>query len=897
MALDGELRFGTRIDTSGFTRGTNTVRSQANGLRSTFLSLGKVIGLAFAVGQLVKFGKEAVNTASDLQEIQNVVDTAFGSISNKMEEFAKTSIESFGLSELSAKKAGSTFMAMGSGMGITADRASDMAIALTGLSGDMASFFNVSQDVANTALQSIYTGETESLKKFGIVMTEVNLQAFAMSKGINKSVQSMSQAEKVQLRYAFVMSQTALAQGDFAKTSGSWANQTRVLTERWKQFLGIMGKGLINVLTPVVKYLNIVMSQLIAFAETASGIITSVFGDASTTAKGTTNAISDMGDATTGVATDTEGVTKGIEATADATKEATKEAEKGVFAFDELNTAQKPDTAIDEPSVGDIDIPDLSQATAVTSKALDSVNELKKAMSVLLDRARELKDTFIDGFLSGLGDFKPRIDNIKDSFESIGTSLFNIATDSEVSKAFDGLLDSWSFALGQFAGSIASIGITIAQNLLGGIAMWLDSDKGAIKQSLISIFNIQSEIAELVGNMWETIASVFEVFGSENGQRITASLVGVFGNTFLFLSELVSSLARDLLTVIMQPFIDNKELLRTTLNDSLGVIATVLETIKTTLDETFKSFLTMYNEHIKPFFDSITAGLSELLTVMLNVFNTHILPVLQQLAEKFDTVFKEHIQPMLEQFIILIGKVFDLLKVLWENLLQPLLKFLIEKFGKDFGETLKTIGNIMLDVLATASDVFGGIFTILGGLIDFITGVFSGDWEKAWDGIVQIFSGIGKIISAIVNVILGVMESLVNGVIGGINLCISALNGLKFTVPNWVPVIGGGSFGLSIPKIPTAKIPRLATGTVVPPTSGEFAAILGDNKRETEVVSPLSTMKKAFKEALAESGSGGSGGNTTINMQVDGKTFAQIVLPYINGENSRKGATLVKVGV
>lgn len=678
----------------------------------------------------------------------------------------------------------------------------------------------------------------------------------------------------------------------------SWANQTRVLTERWKVFLGIIGKGLINVLTPVVKYLNIVMSQLIAFAETASGIITSVFGDASTSAKGTTNAITDMGDATSDVSTDTESIASGMEDTADATKEATKEAEKGVFAFDELNTSQKPDTATaDETSVGDIDIPDLSKSAAVTAKALDSVNELKKAMSVLLERAKELKDTFVDGFLSGIGDYQPRIDNIKDSFESIGASLLDIVTDSGVSKAFNGMLDSWAFALGQFAGSIASIGITIAQNLLGGIAMWLDSDSDTIKQSLINIFNIHSEISTLVGSMWETIASVFEAFGSENGQRITASIVGIFANTFLFLYEYVSMVARDLMTAIIQPFIDNKELLRTTLIDVLGVMATVLETIKTALDETFKSFLTMYDEHIKPFFDSITAGLSELLTVMLEVFNQYILPVLQQLADKFDKVFKEHIQPMLDQFITLIGKVYDLLKVLWENILQPLLKFLIEKFGKDFGATLKTIGNIMLDVLATASDVFGGIFTILGGLIDFITGVFSGDWKKAWDGVVQIFSGIGKIISAIVNVILGVMESLVNGVIGGINLCISALNGLKFTVPNWVPVIGGGSFGLSIPKIPTAKIPRLATGTVVPPTSGEFAAILGDNKRETEVVSPLSTMKKAFKEALAESGGGNGGGNTTVNMQVDGKTFAQIVLPYINGENSRKGATLVKVGV
>ena len=154
-------------------------------------------------------------------------------------------------------------MAMAAGMGLANDSASDMAVALTGLSADMASFHNVGH--ASTALKSIFTGETETLKQFGIVMTDANLQAYALSKGITKSTVDMSQAEKVQLRYNYVMSQTALAQGDFAKTSDSWANQTRILSEQWKEFGATIGTVLMNVLLPAVKAINSLLSQLIAY--------------------------------------------------------------------------------------------------------------------------------------------------------------------------------------------------------------------------------------------------------------------------------------------------------------------------------------------------------------------------------------------------------------------------------------------------------------------------------------------------------------------------------------------------------------------------------------------------------------------------------------------------------
>lgn len=233
---DGCLNFDTNINSEGFEKGLKSLSDMVGDIKPKLKSLAMALTAAFSVKKLVDFGRQSIETASDLAEVQNVVDTAFGESKQKMEDFADTAVKTYGISKLTAKQTGSNFMAMAAGMGLANDSASDMAVALTGLSADMASFYNVGQDVASTALKSIFTGETETLKQFGIVMTDANLQAYALSKGITKSTADMSQAEKVQLRYNYVMSQTALAQGDFAKTSDSWANQTRILSEQWKEF-------------------------------------------------------------------------------------------------------------------------------------------------------------------------------------------------------------------------------------------------------------------------------------------------------------------------------------------------------------------------------------------------------------------------------------------------------------------------------------------------------------------------------------------------------------------------------------------------------------------------------------------------------------------------------------
>ena len=262
LTSDGKITLTTQVDTAGVKKGLSS-------LQGAVAKLGATIGVAFSVGALINFGKQAVNLASDLQEVQNVVDTAFGSMAYKIEEFSKTSIEAYGISKLTAKKTASTYMAMAKGMGIADESASDMAITMTGLSADIASFYNLSQERADTILKSVYTGETEALKQLGIVMTEVNLQNFAATKGITKKLSAMSQEEKTMLRYRFVLEQTKLAQGDFARTQDGWANQTRILTERWKEMQSVWGQAFMSLATLVLPTINNVIDALTRMGQTA----------------------------------------------------------------------------------------------------------------------------------------------------------------------------------------------------------------------------------------------------------------------------------------------------------------------------------------------------------------------------------------------------------------------------------------------------------------------------------------------------------------------------------------------------------------------------------------------------------------------------------------------------
>ena len=371
MTLE-ELKVVITAETSGLKKELNSLKTQLSktektvtkttgGIKKALSSLTKGFTVTAIVYGLIKVGKQAVQTASDLQEVQNVVEVSFGSMSAEVDKFAENALKKFGLSKLSAKQFASTFMAMSNGMGIAAEAGKNMSLNLTALAGDLASFRNVEQDVAFTALKSVFTGETETLKQFGIVMTEANLEAYALSQGITKSYNAMSQAEKVALRYSFVLNATKGAQGDFARTSNNWANQVRILKEQFKELAGIIGNGLLKVLQPLIILLNKVLGLAISVANSLS----QAFGGKKIKESSTSvsNMASGMGD----IASGAEDTSSGLES---ADKSA-KKLKRTLAGFDQLNVLSTPDSGSSTSSGaggGGGDITGLANASYISTE-------------------------------------------------------------------------------------------------------------------------------------------------------------------------------------------------------------------------------------------------------------------------------------------------------------------------------------------------------------------------------------------------------------------------------------------------------------------------------------------------------------------------------------------------
>lgn len=263
-------------------KGLGLYSSGAKSATKHSFSLAAAIGKVYASYWMLfrAFGliRRAIDISSDLTEVQNVIDVSFGAMNQMVEEFTSNSIQKFGMSELSAKKMAGVFMSMGKSLGAPQKEMAKMSINLTKLAADMASFYNVEQKDVGDDLRSIFTGQTRPLRDYGLDITQANLQEFAATQGIDKKVAKMTQLEKVQLRYNYVMQQTAGIQGDYERTAGTWANQVRLLCQQFQQLGGIVGGTLINAFKPFLAAMNAVIAKVIAVAQVISDALGKIFG-------------------------------------------------------------------------------------------------------------------------------------------------------------------------------------------------------------------------------------------------------------------------------------------------------------------------------------------------------------------------------------------------------------------------------------------------------------------------------------------------------------------------------------------------------------------------------------------------------------------------------------------
>lgn len=343
----GRTEFGIYANRKPFDQAMNSLQSQADSIGK---SIAKKLTAGLSVAGLTKFAKDCLYAGSKLNAMRSMASAAFPSMTKEVQAFANNAAGSFGLSEKMALQYSATLGSMARGMGFTEKQAMQMSTAIAALSGDVASYYSMSQDEAFGKLQAIFTGETESLKSLGVIMTQSALDQYAMANGFGRTTSAMTEQEKVVLRYQFVMSQLNLAQGDFMRTQSAWGNQVKILRMRFAELQAQLGQGLINILKPAIKALNFFMGKLIQVASVFNAFIARITG--ATKKKGGVKSFAsslyDIGKASKGVGGNLGGISGKTGKMAKGAKKASKAVkalQRELMGFDKINKLSKKDTA------------------------------------------------------------------------------------------------------------------------------------------------------------------------------------------------------------------------------------------------------------------------------------------------------------------------------------------------------------------------------------------------------------------------------------------------------------------------------------------------------------------------------------------------------------------------
>lgn len=886
----------------------NQFKKQIAGITNLAKKAGTTLAAAFAVKKLVDFGKSCIDLGSDLAEVQNVVDVTFPSMSAQIDNFAKKAAASFGLSETMAKKFTGTFGAMTKAFGFTEKAAYDMGTTLTGLAGDVASFYNISQDEAYTKLKSVFTGETETLKDLGIVMTQSALDAYALANGYGKVIAKMSEVEKVALRYKFVQEQLTLASGDFVRTSDGWANQVRILKLQFDSLKATIGQGLINVLTPVLKVINILLGKLMTLANVFKSFTDMLSGNKNSAAANTAQSLADANTSAAGMAG----------AVADTAKSA-KAINKSLAGFDKLNTISDtngditggssfsdidfgtlPESKIDIP--GDVKVnPKLQQAINDLKLALipasESLDRFKKSLEPLKTFAAQGVTDFYNDFLKpvgtwGLGEGLPRlIDGLTN-----GLGKINFA---KLTKSFSGLWKS----LAPFATNIGKGLLNFYEHVLIPIGIWKFGE--ALPRFIDAISNDlgkinYEKIQEKLNSLWDA----FTPFATNIGEgllwcweNVLVPLGAWTANEVLplFLEGLASGFsAINNILLALQPLgiwlWDN--FLQPLAEWTGGVIVDVLGFLNEKLSAfsswcaqnpdiiqgiavavstfmlAFKGLNTVIDLWNKK--SEIAAGATKILDLVIGGLKSPVtliaagiaalVAVVVLLVKNWDKV-KEAAEKVWQKIQEIWGIVADWF---YEHVIEPMGLF-FDKLWSKIKEIFGSIGTWFKDKFTAAAD---GIKAAFSTIKDFFSDIWTGikntfgnvaNWFKdkfsaAWQAVKNVFSKGGKIFDGIKDGILSGLKTVINGIISGINKVVAlpfkGLNKALDTLRG-LSILGVSPFGW-LPSIDIPQIPKLAQGGYVKANTPQLAMI-GDNRHQGEVVAPEDKLQELLDRAVSKS--------------------------------------------
>lgn len=957
-------------------------RTQMSGIQNLAKKAGAALAGAFAVKKLVDFGKSCLNLGSDLSEVQNVVDVTFPNMSAQVDKFAQSALKASGLSETMAKKYTGTFGTMAKAFGFNEQQAYDMGTALTSLTADVASFYNLSQDEAYTKLKSVFTGETESLKDLGVVMTQTALDSYALANGYGKTTAQMTEAEKVSLRYAFVQQQLSAASGDFARTSGSWANQVRVLKLQIDSLKASIGQGLINLFTPIIQAVNNLLGKLVTLANAFKAFTELITGNKNSGSSGGGSAqIAAAGTAATDASTGLQNAadaandtTSAVKKTGNAAQKAAKQM-RSLMGFDKITKLSEPSesssggtgdsgstpkgSGVSGGSLGSpVDFGSLAtgedEVSKLDKKWKKAFEDMKKAIE---PTTKALKNLWNNG-LARLGKFGWTA--LKDFWQhflvpvgkwTMGTGLprfINALNDGlmkvnfgKINKALAKLWDS----LAKFTVNVGDGLLWIWENILVQLGTWtanevvprfLDTLRLAIDAvnsvltALKPLFNwfwdsVLEPVAKWTGSAflkaWDGINEALKAFSDwcttypGDIQFIATMVAGFFAAWKV--TELLSFIQQSggvigalkairtaLLGNIAAKLTDKAETMYLTAlyakdfvisaGQSVAALgkqafsiatATAAKIADTAAQMAMTAATTAWNA-ICGIATALTTAFGAAVTFLTSPFGFLVIAITAAIAagvllyKNWDTICKWATK--LKDWVVdktcglrdgavnafntlttncsnAIHALYTSVTSKWNAIKEKFNTFrnwLASVFQTDWSIRFGVLGNILNAFLRSVKTKVDSIQKVFKGLITFISGVFKGNWQQAWEGIKQIFAGVFQGLSDLARTPVNAIIAGFNGVLGTVNGMINKINGISFKIeiPKWIPGIGGswwGFNGFSIPSI--GSIPFLAQGGYVKPNTPQLAMI-GDNRHQGEVVAPEGKLLEMARAAAELSG-------------------------------------------
>ena len=783
----GEIDLSLILNSDKFNSQLKNVDSQADKastkISSTLSKIGKAVAVAFSVTAIVKFGKECLNVATETSNAWiglNSILTGQGKSFSQAKKFINDYIAD-GLVPLNN--------AVGAYKNL----------ALRGYSSDqIQKTMNALKNSATFARQSTYSlGDavqtaTEGLKNENSVVVDnagVTKNVAKMwedyAKKIGKTTNNLTQAEKIQAEVNGILKETKFQSNDAALYANTYSGKIAQLNSAFTNMKTAIG----NAIQPLAKlFVPIITTAVNAVTKlfTALSGLLSLFGLKADSVETVSNGIGDLS-SNAGQASDA------IDGVGDSAKKAgdkAKKASNNLAAFDNLNVLSK-DT--DSSSSSDSS----SGGSSGLTDSLDVSSTIKEDTSAfdgLMGRVKELASIFKEGFNISFGN--TNFDGIIQHLTNIKDTIIDIWTDPKVVGAANNWVQTLLFTLGQATGAVARIGVNLTEGFVGSIDKYLSQNVERIKSFIINMFNISSKDLKLTGNMWQALGEISDVFKGDTAKQIGADIIAMFANPFMSVVQLCSKFALDVKGILFQPIIDNAEKIKTTLENVMKPIQTFTGTLAQAMTYVGDKWNEVYDQHIHPLMESIKTGLSDTFGKFLEVYNTYVVPFLQNLANNFNDLWNTHLKPFVDNVAGLVGSIADAIKALWENWLKPLVDWIIQNIIPVLVPIFESIWNTISSVFGAIADTIGGIIQTFKGLIDFIVGIFTGDWNKAWEGIKTFFTGIWNAIKGVVsivwNAIKGIIETAVNIIKGIITTVFNAIksiisnifNAVKNTVTN-----------------------------------------------------------------------------------------------------------------